>query len=925
MTQSNAELQGIWDAFLERWPLEKLPQLTLEEYTASGTNDSFAYWLEMKTDKLGSFWGGSSFKFGIFSRKAQDQKESGGGSSYTDDYAWYSKYGDTVDTAYARVLSLVIQVATAAREGRLEDIDDIDLGPAFKWKLAFLYQNPAHPIVLPILKPEVLRRELGELAKAWKASRLHRHFSERRGSESVFEQATAIWGRYQEWLSQQLSPTVAQEWLASCGLFSPIKEPTKYVAGFQTTDGRQLALMREPKTVSLFLSPGNWLEAVQDKLESVSPYSATASRNSNLGANASQLAAGYPAVSVKVPTLEALIALAEAYAGDTASLISPALAGSDIPVQDTPMVTSAPLNQILFGPPGTGKTYATIEAALEVLDPAFLVAHAGEDQREARKRRFDELVAERLIRFVTFHQSLSYEDFVEGLRAHTEEGKLTYEVEEGIFKAICSDAAARVTVRNEANISLEGRRIWKMSLGNTQGEDAYVYDQCITENYILLGYGGAADYTGCSSREEIFRRFQAIEPEAKPGDFTVQAVDRFLKMKKGDLVVVSEGNLKFRAIGEITGDYRSLGEESYGQCRAVKWLRVYSPSLSLDQLMNKKFSQATIYELKPGVFDQAKLESLLSAKDDVGERAGRPHVLIIDEINRGNVSRIFGELITLIEPSKRAGAAESLSVMLPYSKESFSVPDNVYLIGTMNTADRSLAGLDIALRRRFVFREMPARPELLDEVTVEGIPIGALLRVMNARIEVLLDRDHCLGHAYFMSLAAPGGNTLEALAMIFRQQILPLLQEYFFEDWQRIQWVLNDHRKAPENCFVYQASRDAQSLFGEGVNVAAHNLPWAITEDAFDRTEAYLGIIDHEQVLAGAQPSREANHPPYVIRQLSTGTIEVIRSGQAQSPVKPVLREIAGQLNVSHWHDNGVQLTTRQLGKKLIAAIEANA
>lgn len=844
MTKSNAELQGIWDAFLERWPLAKLPQLTLEEYTASGTNDSFAYWLEMKTDKLGSFWGGSAFKFGIFSRKAQDQKESGGGASYTDDYAWYSKYGDTVETAYARVLSLVVQVATAAREGRLEDIDGIDLGPAFKWKLAFLYQSPANPLVLPILKPEVLRRELGEEAKAWPASRLHRYFSEHRGDEPVFEQATAIWGRYQEWLSQQLAPQVAQEWLVSCGLFSPIKEPSKYIAGFQTADGRQLALIRETQKVTLFLSPGEWLEAVQDKLESVSPYSATASRNSNLSSNAPQLAMGYPAVSVKVPTLEALVALAEAYAGSTASLISPAAAAPDVSTQDAPMVTSAPLNQIFFGPPGTGKTHATIEAALAVLDPVFLAAHAGKDQREARKQRFDELVAERLVRFVTFHQSFSYEDFVEGLRAHTEEGKLTYEVEEGVFKAICSNAAARVTVRNEANISLDGRRIWKMSLGNTLGEDAYVYDDCIANNYILLGYGDAVDYTGCASREEILRRFQSVEPEAKPGDFTVDAVDRFLKMKKGDLVVVSDGNFKFRAIGEITGDYRSLGQESYGQCRDVKWLRVYTPSLSKEQLLNKQFSQATIYELKPGIYDKAKLEALLSATAEAGERAVRPHVLIIDEINRGNVSRIFGELITLIEPSKRAGAAEALSVVLPYSKESFSVPDNVYLIGTMNTADRSLAGLDIALRRRFVFQEMPPQPELLQGVTVEGINIGQLLSVLNQRIEVLLDRDHCLGHAYFLPLQQEP--TFAKLSDLFRQQILPLLQEYFFEDWERIRWVLND-QEAPTGVAPFiqpsAASANLEKLFGSKAADLGGITRWGLNPAAFASVASFRNIL----------------------------------------------------------------------------------
>lgn len=592
----------------------------------------------------------------------------------------------------------------------------------------------------------------------------------------------------------------------------------------------------------------------------------------------------------------------------------------------TPVV---PQNQILFGPPGTGKTYATIEAALAVLDAGFLSVNR--EDRAVLKARFDELAAAGQVRFVTFHQSFSYEDFVEGLRAeNTEDGSLRYVVADGVFKSLCEAAAARVTQQADAPIDLSGRRIWKMSLGNSLGSDAYIYDECIEKGYALLGYGGTTDFAGCKTRDEVYQRFLAAGDDVARDSYAVTSVTTFVqKIRKGDLLVVTEGNTKFRAIGEITGDYASIERDEtgddYGQCRPVKWLRVYSPSLPHDQLMNNQFSQMTLYELKPGAMDMAKLAALLRVQTSDAQGVRQPRVLIIDEINRGNVSRIFGELITLIEPSKRAGATEALEVILPYSKQPFSVPDNVYLIGTMNTADRSLAGLDIALRRRFVFREMPARPELLDAVTVEGIAIGELLRVMNARIEVLLDRDHCLGHAYFMPLAAPGGNTLEALAMIFRQQILPLLQEYFFEDWQRIQWVLNDHRKAPENCFVCQASRDAQSLFGEGVNVAAHNLPWAITEDAFDRTEAYLGIINHELVVAGAQPLREVSYPPYVIRQLPTGTIEVSRSGQAQLPVISVLREIAGQLNISHWHDNGTQLNNRQLGRRLIAVIEANA
>lgn len=225
-------------------------------------------------------------------------------------------------------------------------------------------------------------------------------------------------------------------------------------------------------------------------------------------------------------------------------------------------------------------------------------------------------------------------------------------------------------------------------------------------------------------------------------------------------------------------------------------------------------------------------------------------VIVIDEINRGNVSRIFGELITLIEASKREGA-EGLKVTLPYSKESFSVPDNVYLLGTMNTADKSLATVDLALRRRFHFIEMPPEPELLDEVMVGAVDIGKLLRTINQRIEVLLDRDHCIGHAIFMPLKAD--RSLAVLQEIFQRQVLPLLQEYFFEDWQRIAWVLNDHRK-PNGAhrFLERPKADVAALFGAEVDVPQRNLRWKINADAFGQEASYLGVIYATLAMPGA-------------------------------------------------------------------------
>lgn len=509
-------------------------------------------------------------------------------------------------------------------------------------------------------------------------------------------------------------------------------------------------------------------------------------------------------------------------------------------------MSKPPLNQILFGPPGTGKTYETINKALEILDPKCLREHPGAAGRVARKQRFDELVEDNLIRFVTFHQSFSYEDFVEGIRARApgDSGELSYGVEDGIFKSICAAAAgATIVHKTEAPFDLSGRRVWKMSLGNSRGADSYIYDECIENGIALLGYGEGIDFTGCTTRDDVRRRFASEGEAPASSDYPVTAVTTFLlRIKQGDLLVVSDGLQKFRAIGEVTGDYRAVPREDdeYTQCRSVRWLRVYAPSLPYEQLMRNQFSQMAIYQLHDGPLDRDKLGVLLSPQPEVRSSA-RPHVLIIDEINRGNVSRIFGELITLIEPSKRAGEAEALKVELPYSKDKFSVPNTVHLIGTMNTSDRSLAGLDIALRRRFEFVEMPAQPDLLAHIEVDGLNLGELLTVMNHRIEALLDRDHHLGHAYFLPLDQD--RTLARLHSVFRNQILPLLQEYFFEDWERIRWVLNDQNKAREHSFIVEPKPSIAGLFGKTTDLPIENRMWQVNVDAFERPESYLGII----------------------------------------------------------------------------------
>lgn len=450
------------------------------------------------------------------------------------------------------------------------------------------------------------------------------------------------------------------------------------------------------------------------------------------------------------------------------------------------------LNQILYGPAGTGKTYNTINYALSILNGRDPEKQQTQDDRD----KFKKYMAEGRISFVTFHQSYGYEDFVEGIKVVPENNQLTYPVIPGIFKKICQLASANVKSNISEKFDLGNRAIWKMSLGRAGIEDD-LYRSCLDNDVVLLGWGDAIDFTGCNELQSIKQKLTEFDYSINQLDTASSYVNTFKnKIKNGDLVVITDGNIKFRAIAEVIGAYEYDREQefSYHQVRKVKWLKSFSPSLNNEDYFKKIFSQSTVYNLENAV-DKDKLKNLLTLEKTVKSDRDDKFVLIIDEINRGNISKIFGELITLIEESKRVGKAEALEIILPNSPNvKFGVPENLYIIGTMNSSDRSLTSVDIALRRRFEFIEMQPQPEVLKDIVIQGLGGGAvsnILEVMNKRIKVLLDRDHCIGHAYFTPLIEKP--SLENLMHIFEKRIIPLLQEYFFDDWTKINLVLGEN------------------------------------------------------------------------------------------------------------------------------------
>lgn len=490
------------------------------------------------------------------------------------------------------------------------------------------------------------------------------------------------------------------------------------------------------------------------------------------------------------------------------------------------------MNTILYGPPGTGKTYNTVVYAVAIIENKSVESIKAESY-SAVLERYNSYKADGLIEFTTFHQTYGYEEFIEGIKPVMDNGDensdIQYSIEDGLFKAFCNKASMPIT--KKANIDLGLNKtptIWKVSLWSTG--DNPTRTECLENGHIRIGW----DSYGPDINDDT----NFTENGGK------NVLNSFIyKMKIGDIVFSCYSSTTIDAIGIVTGDYEWCNgqfNDGLNRMRKVNWIVKGINEDIVEINGGSTMTLSTVYKMKVSLADaMALIQKYLPATVQMEDK--RNHVFIIDEINRGNISKIFGELITLIETSKRVGQAEGMKAKLPYSQQLFGVPDNVFIIGTMNTADRSIATIDTALRRRFQFKEMMPDADVLNGIIVEDISVSDMLVRMNKRISVLYDREHTIGHAYFIPLR--DNPTIEKLAEIFENAIVPLLQEYFYEDYEKIRLVLGDNTKDnKEEQFIIAVDDDYNELFGSSDIGFDDSVTYEINRVAFDNIEAYRSI-----------------------------------------------------------------------------------
>lgn len=463
-------------------------------------------------------------------------------------------------------------------------------------------------------------------------------------------------------------------------------------------------------------------------------------------------------------------------------------------------------NAIYYGPPGTGKTRQIQINHLE-----------GKDDTNSK--------------FITFHQSYSYEEFIEGLKPSlAKEDKILYnnstltQFVENVFRELLREIGTEKLLSNAVTRDTTIEQI---------NYTAYSIEEFFGTSVLLGAFDAEQPRENLQSGTNNTSRFCYDELFVEDGKFFYLSNQWY---GNGNFELHIDNLISF--IDSISDGTISIENRS-GEYFLIK----------------KVDSNNVIYNLQKGVFydaceSAAKLagyESLShcleDSKDERIKKLKRAianndvFVMCIDEINRANISSVFGDLITLIESNKRLGAKEEMSATLPYSKERFGVPSNLQIIGTMNTADRSITLLDSALRRRFYFEEVLPNPNILENVVIDGIQVKELLKKINKRIVYFLGRDQSIGHSYFLGLAN-STNPKRELLSVFWNNVIPLLEEYFYDDISKIRLVLGENNKSAENAFYkVDDESDIEQLFGnleEDIDLDEENSSFVKNNALFD-------------------------------------------------------------------------------------------
>lgn len=856
----NENLYQLKESFLDEWPLSRIQNMTLEEYT-NLDKTSFCYWVEATTTDLGSIWGGSAYKFGIFKRKNLESTTSKESLATDGEYGWAKKYGETKEIAFQNIKSILITIIENTQNNTIEQINEIDLGDAYKWKIAFLYGDFN---IINIFKNESLveaANSLGYTGTSKKFTDLYRFMLPlKQPEQDFFDFTQELWQRtslanptrywlyapgenankwdefYEKgiiaigWddlgdLSQYKSRNEIKNALVAAyggegdkkndvsanddflnriniGDIIIVKRGRSQLLGygqvtsdyyFEENDGdfknrrkvdwklkgiwnvkHSLVLKTltditkyeaEDKNYSKYyekllaiMKGKNYKQAYLDYLSTI--YSENSGTKTSyvkaieilsklLNYNVFevndllQLQELYDDLIKEQRNTEGKYFQPEApsygqngfYSASIKTYIDFHKKQKDYPMNNS--LYKGSLNQILYGPPGTGKTYNSINKAIEIINPDFDI----NQDRKIIKAEFDRLVNEGRIVFTTFHQSMSYEDFIEGIKPKIEEDtnenkQVVYEIEDGIFKRLVNKAK-------------------QFNKDTKTGSIQYSFDD---------------------AWDDLIKEAEQNIEKNTPLFLKIQTPKLGLK-----IVEISErGNLNLKPI------YSEEAKTYTVSFTRAKKLQEVFPDLTKVKNIDKEFrsviggSNSTAYWSILNVINSKIKTNSLSINEPTTSTK-LPYVIIIDEINRGNISSIFGELITLIEESKRIGEVEELEVILPYSKSKFSVPSNLFIIGTMNTADRSVEALDTALRRRFSFEEMMPDDKVFIEKNFDDYERADIMNKINQRIEVLLDRNYTLGHSYFIK---------DDFENSFENEIIPLLQEYFYNDYGKIGLVL---------------------------------------------------------------------------------------------------------------------------------------